>query len=88
MKATGYVKAKAQSDTIQRILGKLTEEEQAVFRRGRNAKSGTVPKNADVTDYHHATGFECLLGYLYLRGEEERLAEILTLSLDSARVQE
>ncbi|WHH61398.1 ribonuclease III domain-containing protein [Petroclostridium sp. X23] len=79
--ATLYVKAKAQSDTIHRIEGYLTGEELAVFKRGRNAKSGTVPKNADINDYRHATGFEALLGYLYLSNNTERLMEILTMSL-------
>ncbi len=59
-----FVKAKSQSDTIHKLLESLTQEEQDVVRRGRNAKSGTIPKNADVTEYRYATGFETLLGYL------------------------
>ena len=75
-----YVKAKAQSDTIHALMEDLSEEEQDVVRRGRNAKSGTIPKNADVTEYKYATGFEALLGYLYLKGDYSRLLEILSKS--------
>lgn len=76
-----YVKAKAQSDTIHSLMETLTPEEQDVVRRGRNAKSGTIPKNADVTDYKYATGFESLLGYLYLKGDYTRLLEVLSISI-------
>ena len=55
----------------------LTEEELAIIRRGRNAKTGQSPKNADITDYRHSTGLECLVGYLHLKGEEERLEQLL-----------
>ena len=51
----------------------LEEEEEAIYKRGRNAKSSTIPKNADVRDYRMATGFEALIGYLYLVGNKERL---------------
>ena len=60
----------------------LNEEEMAVFKRGRNAKSATVPKNADVRDYRMATGFEALIGYLYLCGDKERLSFILNKSTE------
>ena len=59
----------------------LTEEEADVFRRGRNAKSFTVPKNADLMDYRHATGLEALFGYLYLKGEKERVVELFKLGM-------
>lgn len=75
-----FVKAKAQSDTIHSLMEILTPEEQDVVRRGRNAKSGTIPKNADVTDYKYATGFESLLGYLYLKGDHTRLLDVLRIS--------
>ncbi len=75
-----FVKAKAQSDTIHRLMEQLTGEERDIVRRGRNAKSGTIPKNADVTDYKYATGFETLLGYLYIKGDYTRLIEVLKLS--------
>lgn len=52
-----------------------------VFRRGRNAKSFTVPKNADLMDYRHATGLEALFGYLYLKGEKERVVELFKLGM-------
>jgi ribonuclease-3 family protein len=84
----GFVKAKAQSDTIHRILDLLTPEEQDVVRRGRNAKSGTIPKNADVTDYKYATGFEALIGYVYLSGNTDRLMEILQLTLEKEAKEE
>jgi ribonuclease-3 family protein len=74
--ATRYVKAKSQSDVLHFLFEQLTEEETAVVKRGRNAKSGSVPKNADVIDYRHATGFECLLGYLYLQKRYDRLQEL------------
>lgn len=79
--ATLYVKAKAQSDIIHSLQDQLTEEEFAVFKRGRNAKSGTTPKHADINDYRHATGFEALLGYLYLTGQKKRLIELLDLAI-------
>ncbi|GAX89341.1 ribonuclease III [Effusibacillus lacus] len=71
-----YVKAKSQAQILHFLSGDLTEEEASVVRRGRNAKSGTVPKNADVIDYRHSTGFESLIGYLYLKGEHERLRQL------------
>jgi ribonuclease-3 family protein len=75
--AKRYVSAKAQANILLTMLSSLTEEEQGVVRRGRNAKSGSVAKNADIIDYRHATAFEALIGYLYLSGREERLAEIV-----------
>ena len=72
-----YVKAHAQSNSIHAICDILAEDETAVFKRGRNAKSPTVPKNADLTEYRHATGFEALLVYLYLSQKSERLDEIM-----------
>lgn len=71
-KARDIVNAKAQAEMYHRIRAELTEEEEAVFRRGRNAKSFTVPKNADLMDYRHATGLEALFGYLYLKGDKAR----------------
>ncbi|MDF2854196.1 MAG: ribonuclease [Neobacillus sp.] len=76
---TAYVSAKAQCKVLFRIIDEklLTEEEQAVVMRGRNAKSGTVPKNTDVQTYHYSTAFEALMGYLYLLGRKERLEELI-----------
>lgn len=82
------VKAKAQSDVIHRILEHLLPEEQDIVRRGRNAKSGTIPKNADVTEYKYATGFESLIGYLYLQRDYARLIQILRMSVDDYKNQE
>ena len=79
--ATAFVKAKAQSDIIHAIMDSLSEEEVAVFKRGRNAHSYTSAKNADIVDYRHATGFEALVGYLYLNKNYERLEEIIKLSI-------
>ena len=83
MKSISFVKAGSQSEVLHHIDGLLTEEEKGIVRRGRNAKSATVPKNADVTEYRWATGFESLLGYLYLTGQEKRLCEILNFILDA-----
>ncbi|MPQ42365.1 Mini-ribonuclease 3 [Clostridium tarantellae] len=77
IKAIQYVKAKAQSNIIRLLEDDLNEEEHYIYKRGRNAKSATVPKNADVRDYRNATGFEALIGYLYLSNNEERLNYIL-----------
>ena len=74
-KTTRYVKAPAQSAMIEALLPELTEEEEAVYRRGRNAKSYTTAKNASVADYRRATGFEALMGYLYLTGQIDRLLQ-------------
>lgn len=80
--ATSFVKAKAQSDIIMALSDRLTEEETAVYKRGRNAHSYTSAKNADIVDYRRATGFEALIGYLYLSGEKARLEEIIDLSIE------
>lgn len=78
--ATKYVSAKAQAAIIHTILdGKmLTEEEISIVKRGRNAKSGTIPKNTDVQTYRYSTAFESLIGYLYLADRKLRLEEIVT----------
>lgn len=79
--AVHYVKAQAQARAVKAMMEELTEEEVWVFKRGRNAKSPTVPKNADMTDYRLATGFEALMGYLYLDGKTKRLAEICDMAV-------
>ena len=78
-----FVKAKAQSNAMEKIEPMLTETELAIYKRGRNAKSATVPKNADLVDYRRATGFEALVGYLELSGQSERLIEIMELAFDT-----
>ncbi|WP_010681025.1 Mini-ribonuclease 3 [Acetivibrio cellulolyticus] len=80
-RSINFVKAKAQSDIIHRIMEKLNPDELDIVRRGRNAKSGTIPKNADVTEYKYATGFESLIGYLYLRKQNDRLMEVLKMAI-------
>ncbi|AJD29634.1 Mini-ribonuclease 3 [Clostridium sporogenes] len=75
--AIKYVKAHGQSDCIKDIMGDLNEDELYIFKRGRNAKSGTVPKNADVQEYRFATGFEALIGFLYITDQQERLNYLL-----------
>lgn len=84
LKTVKYVKAQAQSNSIHKMLELLTEEETAVFKRGRNAKSHTAAKNASITDYRYATGFEALIGYLYLGGKSERMNELMKIAYESA----
>ncbi len=76
------VKAEAQAKMIEAIQDDLTPEEQDVFRRGRNAKSFTMAKNASVRDYRYATGFEALVGWLYLSGDFDRILHLVKLALD------
>jgi len=76
--ARGYVQASAQAVMYHKIKGLLSDEELAVLRRGRNAKSATMAKNATVADYRHATGLEALFGYLYLKGRTVRIMEIFS----------
>lgn len=81
-KSREIVNCKAQSDMYFKIAGILTDEETAVFKRGRNAKSFTVPKNADLTDYKHATGLEAVFGFLYLDGNMDRVAELFKKGME------
>lgn len=76
-RTTRLVKAEAQAAMGHGIWEDLTPEEQAVYRRGRNAQSYTHAKNASVSDYRHATGLEALFGYLYLTGQQERMLELM-----------
>lgn len=71
-----YVSAPAQARRVQKILPVLTEEEQEVYRRGRNSRTAAVPKGASVGEYHAATAQEALFGYLWLKGRTERLNEL------------
>ena len=75
-KTRAVVNAKAQAEMYFRIRPLLTEEEDAVFHRGRNANPHTSAKNADIIDYRHATGLEAVFGYLYLSGQRERAVEL------------
>ena len=78
-----FVRASAQSRAVENIEPLLTEEELAVYKRGRNAKSYTVPKNAELRDYKRATGFESLLGWLFVSGKTDRLEELIKLAYES-----
>lgn len=80
-KSIGFVSARSQADAMHRLLPLLTEPEAAVYRRSRNHQSGSLPKHADPVTYRIATGFEGLIGYLYLRGEETRLDELIQITL-------
>ena len=79
----GYVKAHAQSNSVCAIENILTEDELAAYKRGRNAKSATVPKNADLTEYRRATGFEALMGYLYLTDQMNRMIDLIKIGLEA-----
>ncbi len=83
--SVNWVKAEAQSKGMHVILPILTEKETEVFKRGRNAHTSHTPKNQSGCDYHYATGFEALVGYLYLKGEEERLRFLLNEVIQSIR---
>ena len=72
-----YVSAKGQSTTIDKIMDKLTDEEIAIYKRGRNTNISTVSKHVDVVEYKKATGFECLIWYLYITKRNSRLDEIV-----------
>lgn len=84
---SAIVKAKAQAEFMDVIGDFLTEEETDIYRRGRNAKSGTMAKNASVADYRKATGMEALIGWLYLQDREERMLEIVREGLRRLRLE-
>ena len=78
-----YVKAGAQAAAMRRILPSLFEEEEQVFKRGRNMSGGNVPKSATMSEYRTATGMEVLFGYLHVMGKQERLRELFALAYAS-----
>ncbi len=80
------VKAETQAKLIEALETDLTEEEVDVYRRGRNAKSPTMAKNASMVDYRKATGFEALLGYLYLKDEFPRVVELTKIGLERTNI--
>lgn len=82
-KARNFVKAESQALLMHKLLdsGILTEKETGIYKRGRNAKSYTSAKNASLTDYRTATGFEALIGYLYLEGQTDRMLEMIKQSV-------
>lgn len=71
-----FVRAESQADFVHKLKTYLTEREQAIVKKGRNAKTYTSPKNTNIVDYKYATGFEALMGYLYIREEYDRIYEI------------
>ena len=86
--SVNWVKAEAQSKGMRAILPLLTEKETEVFKRGRNAHTSHTPKNQSGCDYHYATGFEALVGYLYLKDEAERLNLLLNEVIKAIEVDE
>lgn len=80
-KTVKYVSAKSQAKIVDKIYDVLNEEEKDIVRRGRNAEANTIPKNTDVITYKIATGFEALVGYLYLTNNSKRLDEVITKSI-------
>ncbi len=87
-RTSALVKAASQAEMIDKIQDSLTEEELSVYRRGRNAKSYTMAKNATMKDYRKATGFEALMGYLYLKEETERMIALIKAGLGEDWAQE
>lgn len=81
-KASNYVKASAQAAMILALQEELTEEEFKAYKRGRNAKTVSMAKHATMHDYRHATGFEALMGYLYLTGQMERMIDLIKLGME------
>ncbi len=79
--ATNYIKASGQSDKVSSILPVLNEVEHEVYKRARNYKTNNIAKNATVGDYKRATGFEAVIGYLYLSGQHERMIQLLQISV-------
>ena len=81
--ASRLVKASAQSEILRRIEPHLTEEEFSVYKRGRNAHSPTMAKHASMSDYRRATGFEALIGYLYLKEDLRRIVDLVRLGIST-----
>ncbi|MGN0482830.1 MAG: Mini-ribonuclease 3 [Lachnospiraceae bacterium] len=86
-KTSQLVKAHAQSELIEILMPALTEEEKQVYKRGRNAKSPTMAKNATMADYRRATGFEALMGYLYMKNDFERILELVHMALKDYEIE-
>jgi len=83
--AVSFVSAKAQAAAFQRIKPMLSEEEFAIYKRGRNAQVNSVPRNSSYGDYHTATGLETLFGHMYLSGNVERLDELFELVIAESK---
>lgn len=82
---SSLVQASTQSLMMRTMQEHLTEEEHAIYKRGRNAKSVSPAKNQSITDYRRATGFEALLGYLYLKKDWKRMLDLVKIGLDSIK---
>ena len=85
--AAKVVSARGQSGFLETLFPRFTEEEAEIFRRGRNAKKGTKSKSASVAEYNRSTGFEAVLGFLYLTGDYARIGELLASDDDSYHIQ-
>ena len=85
-RTSAIVKAQTQAEMIERMIPSLTPEEEDVYKRGRNAKSHTMAKNATVADYRKATGLEALIGFLYLNDNMERIMELIKIGLSEVEV--
>ena len=77
-----YVSGKGQAETIDKLMDMLTEEEIAIYKRGRNTNVGTISKHVDVVEYKKATGFEAMIGYLYVTKQKERLDKIIVKCIE------
>ena len=86
-RASALVKAETQSKMIKSLYEDLSEDEMKIYKRGRNAKSTSVAKNASVSDYRHATGFEALMGYLYLEDKCERAVFLTKRALEILQIE-
>lgn len=86
-KKSTVVKAGTQAQMVESLLEELTEEELAIYKRGRNSKSFSSAKNASVSDYRKATGLEALMGYLYLTKQEDRMLELIKMGMDNLQIE-
>ena len=84
-KTVEMICARAQARAMETLLPLLSEEEAAVYRRGRNTRVNSMPKNAEPGDYHAATGLECLFGWLYLSGRRDRINELFAAVVDDGQ---
>lgn len=84
----GFVSAKGQRSILEKIMPTLTEEELDIVKRGRNTKSGSPPKNANMLDYRYATALECLIGYLYFESRLDRITELFRIGLGEHKNEE
>jgi ribonuclease-3 family protein len=87
-KSSQLVKAQTQAEMIRQLMDGLTDEELQIYKRGRNAKSYTSAKNADIADYRTATGFEALMGYLYMEGQSDRMLALIKKGLQAVEQEE